>query len=175
MRRKTKNLTWSDYAEWLIKDYVCFDDWDMYKKIFLTLHNIDYYTVLSMDENRKSDGLYLRNYFNEEFQNCEIADEIYSNDCSVLEMLSAFSVRIDHEYIGELNTHGTCGLFMEMIDNLGLLKCPINKIESIVDIWLSRRFAPNGEGSIFPLSRPRRNQTLIQVWDQAMEYIFENY
>lgn len=73
--------------------------------------------------------------------------------------------------------------FWLMMNNLGLSKYDdrnlgtreANIINQKLDIWLSRQFKPNGEGSPFPLKGPCLDQRFVDLWQQANLYVTENF
>lgn len=135
------------------------------------LHNTEFIWVLDHDRRRALDGLTFRsNYpgFNE-FSLCD-----HNRPCSVLEMLAALAIRMDKEWIGNARINKAYIPFKDMIRNLGLNEK--NFYQKIND-WMYRRFGRNGEGSIFPLKYPipEEDQRNIEIWNQMVRYINENY
>jgi hypothetical protein len=168
---------WENYREWLV-DRVQFNK-NNYDDLIVILHQAPFYSCLARDDDRAKDGRYLRTEY---FQNDDLLDEIMSNykDCSVFEMLVAFSIRIDNEWIGDPGEEHPETIFWEMLCNLGLDKCTNRRINSkfvmeTLDIWVNRKFDSDGRGSIFPLKNTSRDQRSVEIWGQLQEYLGENY
>lgn len=168
---------WEKYEDWLL-DRVGFVD-TRYLDLMACLHRIPFKDNFGMDKNRKGDALELRrNFLEEERMNQYSLD--YYEDCYVLEVLVALAIRVDDEYIGNPEKPRPDRFLWEMITNLGLEKCSNSRFKEneIFDItvrWMCRNFRKNGEGSIFPIKKPTRDQRKIEIWDQLMEYLRENY
>lgn len=167
---------WADYKDWLL-DQVGFSN-ESYDLLMDELHNSPFIFLISRDANRAEDGVYLRGDFAEE-RGCH-PNFAGDTECSVLEMLVALAKRIDSEYIGDPSDEHPEIIFWEMLSNLGLDKCSNrrfrrNHVQNILTIWLRRDFERNGDGSIFPIRHPNRDQTEIEIWSQMNEYLTENY
>lgn len=186
MTRK-EEIMWNDYGKWIIEYLdvklvdVCPIN-DVYDgKMYEILHNMDYYWTenIPLDENRVGDGLYLRDIFLDQTYKTEKAIPYIFRDknCSVLEMLAGFAIRIDNEYLGSPSNPNADLIFDDMLDNLGIHWRDENEgfIQMAIQCWLDRKFAPNGHGSIFPLRNPTCDQRKIEMWSQMLAYISENY
>jgi hypothetical protein len=44
-------------------------------------------------------------------------------------------------------------------------------IEDILDIFVERKYDPNGYGGLFPLRCPKHDQREIEIWYQFNEYL----
>lgn len=162
---------WIKYKQWLLKK-VGFDD-NHYKKLIQFLDQTNYIWNIDWDENREMDGRYLR-------EECNLDLNPMDAPVSVLEVLIAFAIRIDDEYLGDPRDPHPEVIFSEMLDNLGLLyyddsHFSWSAIQNSLRVWLNREFEPNGVGSPFPLRHPPYDQREIQLWDQMNAYISENY
>lgn len=168
---------WKQYEEWLLNEAKFRKRG--YKKLIDQLHTTPFKTCIKMDKNRAGDGLYLRRRFCEETGMNEHALDYYDG-CHILEMLIALAIRIDDEYIGNPANPSPDGFFWKMIVNLGLESYTDRRYDEdeVFDIlikWMTRIFKKNGKGSIFPIKKPVEDQRKLQIWDQAMEYLSENY
>ena len=166
---------WDKYGQWLVRR-VGFRR-SGYSILMKELHNHPFHFFLRGDENRSEDGKYLRGDFIEE--NGEGGIMIYS-ECSTLEMLVAFAIRIDREYIGNPAEEHPEKIFWEMLRNLGLSRFNDNRyssndVNNILYTWQYREFEPDGVGSIFPLRFPKKDQRKIEIWSQMHEYLSERY
>lgn len=131
-----------------------------------------------MDENRDVDGLSLRkDYF---LDNNEDFPSWISAPRSCLEVLVAFSKRIEIEIMGEPGEDQIERWFWVMLDNLGLLEFDDfhynhGLVEHKLDIWLTRKFNSSGKNGIFPLKKLTSDQRDVEMWYQMHAYLNENY
>lgn len=144
------------------------------------LHNTEFTYVLNRDGNRFDDGMELRNDYEIPCSCRKYIDEFMNRPCSVLEMLMALAIRVDNEIIGDPAEEHPERFFMEMIENLGLLryrnyKFKMNEVTKIIQLWMHRRFHKDGVGSPFPVKYSRIDQRDFEIWDQMNTYISENY
>ncbi len=166
---------WASYKDWLLR--LVHVDSHGYFKLFEQLHNRVFTYVIPMDENRASDGISLREDFYSEMR---ISEGVFDHrdDCSVLEMLVALSLRIEREYAGDPLDERPGEIFWELLANLDLDQFEDrfysgSIVNDILDRWMTRQFAYNGDGSPFPICRPSRDQRYIEMWSQMMEYLSE--
>ena len=149
------------------------------------LHRINFYSLVPNDDNRASDGLRLREYFIDEYGSHLYAELPSQKEATVLEVMVALSYRLEFE-TAQSKWEKTIGeWFWILIDNLGLSnnddEAYINnqtvskKTVNIINRWLSREYEPNGNGGLFPLIKPKKDQRRIEIWYQMTEYIIENY
>jgi len=138
--------------------------------------------VVGHDENRLSDAFELRATFSNNFTD-PVLPKIFEEPMSVLEVLTAFAMRIDDDIMYDGSLHASKWFFI-MIDNLGMtnftddalgLDWTIEDEEQIVDIWMSRQYRGDGKGSIFPLKCPGVDQKNLEMWYQMQEWFRENY
>ena len=146
-----------------------------YKRLLERLHHIFFHWSIGLDENRVYDGLELRC----DFFGCDVGPD---KPCSVLEMLVAFAIRIDNEYVGDCGKEQPELIFWEMIKNLGLdryhdhaIRYSDVEIDHIVSDWMDRRIDYNGRGGLFPLKHTNRDQRDLELWVQMQEYVNEKY
>ena len=163
---------WYKYEKWLLK-YIGFKNKN-YTKLIDTLHSIDFMYIVPNDVNRLVDGLYIRKIFAKE-EGVSLED-FEGRQCSILEMLVAFSDRVYYEYTKVEKDNGPSGFFWEMIENLKLVqfsddKFDRMKVEKILKIWICREFSSDGKGSIFPMKFTRRDQRKVEIFSQMNEYL----
>ena len=161
-----KRAIHQDYKEWVIsllgrpKIPMMFVD---------ILYNVEFRWIIPEDRRRAEDGLNLRR----EYPKIRFLSEDDQNrPCSVLEMLAAFAIRIDREWVGNPGENRSYIVFDDMIRNLSLTKANANYV---LDRWLNRDFHPDGRGSIFPLIHPTADQRHVEIWRQMLAYINERY
>lgn len=173
MDRRKRDVK-KDYFLWLMEQ-ICFDR-DCYLELMTFLYETDFRYILHRDESRAVDGICLRDDF-ESFS----GERVSGKPCSVLEMLIALSIRIDTEYISDLNDEQKAGkIFWEMIKNLRLdiftdRHWNEQTVSEILDLWMERRFRSDGKGSIFPLKYSEKDQKNVEIWQQMLQYLDENY
>lgn len=170
-----------DYFDWLCE--IINLRQGKYDGLIHELYVTPFKWVLELDSNRVDDGLVLRG----EFPGVTYENEQFGDDqtCSVLEVLIALARKFDY-----ILSEDDCGdrtriWFWEMIGNLTLMYftdgvleenfSELNRVDRILDIWMSRKFDYDGAGSPFALMHPHRDQTKIQLIDQMNDYILENY
>lgn len=145
-----------------------------YTQLLEQLHETTFIFVIPSDRNRAGDGLYMRHVLNYRFD---------GRDCSVLEMLIAFSERAYREYFAGY-VDSVSDMFWRLIDNLELTEydnylydsneyLAERYVAAKLDTWLNRRFSYDGTGSIFPLKCPTKDQRTLEIWSQMNKYIAE--
>jgi len=144
--------------------------WSLAKILFTK----EYIWIVPNDDNRAEDGRALRREFCAETQ--IVADREWMElGCSMLEMLIALSRRLSFEADGEPRAW-----FWHFIHILGLssysddVRMPKRRIDAILDsvIWRTYRF--NGDGGLFPLKNPERDQRKVEIWYQLNAYLLEH-
>lgn len=147
------------------------------------LHGIPFYWLIEKDANRASDGVRLRDYYMNEMH--LYTDEEDTAPCSLLEMLIALAERMNFNLPTSENLIRTSEIFWDVfIRNLRLevygeqdryLERKRNHNGHIIRIFLDRHYMPDGKGGLFPLNKPRKDQTNVEIWYQMMAYLDENY
>lgn len=152
-----------------------------YQRLLTRLHEIDFNWIIPMDADRAADGTDLRYRFGYEnsYDSRLIADCLDSRPCSVLEMMVALAVRCE-EHIMEDEDEGdrTGQWFWNMIVSLGLGTMTDDRyderfVDMVVDQFMYRKYAPNGEGSLFTIDDPNRDMRSINIWYQMCLYLDE--
>ena len=165
------------YFHWLC-DFT--GDWASYKLLLRRLHDTPFLYILDRDENRAKDGIDLRYRFGRENGVAKAEIERYFDaSCSVLEMMIALAIRCEEHIMANSDLGDRTGRwFWGMIANLGLSLqmntnyCP-RKIDDILKDFLSRKYAPNGEGGLFTVHSSRFDLRSVEIWYQAMWYLRE--
>ena len=142
------------------------------------LFETEFYILIGNDSNRCADGIELR------YEYGLLKEENISEPCSVLEMLIGLARRMDYE-LSDDQFDRTGFYFWKMIRNLGLLDCDDNacnriphtetKIRTRIKRFMDRDYQYSGEGGLFPLRFPTRDQRDIEIWYQMNAYLSENY
>lgn len=152
-------------------------------ELFYVLDSIVFDYILEMDSNRYEDGINLRYRFGYEndISNQMITMKLGDEPCSVFEMLLALAKRCDESIMGTIDEDNTARWFWEFLNNLGLgvdyisHRVSKDEIEHKVDIFLTRKYAKDGRGSIFIFKDPTINAREMEIWYQLMRYLNENY
>lgn len=151
------------------------------------LHQHKFYYTVPHDQNREQDGLNLRETFLEETRQAteKNRERLNENPCSVLEMLIALSQRMESMYQDSPYEKTAQQWLSEMLSNLKigymtdgvLVEFPEYAITARRNIsaFLDRTYQANGDGGLFPLRRPTRDQRSIEIWSQMGDYCNEKY
>ena len=173
-----------DYFDWL---YNIIDDTD-YKYEHLINHIYDKVfdeesaVLIDKDVNRLEDALRLREDFIVEQlarEDEDFKEAFKLRPISLLEILISLSYRM--EDVMEIDRFPIW--FWEMLSNLGLEefdndnfnRFTIRKINKIINKFLNRNYEYDGNGGLFPLNNPPRDQRDEEIWYQMSAYLIENY
>ena len=164
-----------EYVQWILRQVG--DYHNRHRRLFQYMYEIPFKYSIKRDRNRESDALLFRENFIDEI---DYGRDVENDPCSVLEVLASLSIRIDNEYVGDPSDSRPDKIFWEMVCNLGLdqfddRRFDAGAIYEVVSRWLNRDFSYNGEGSIFPIKQPKRDQREAEIWVQMNDYLFENY
>ena len=131
-----------------------------------------------MDENRAIDAVSLRQEFLFD-SGYSTKIDLWDDKSNVLEVLLAFSRRIEIEIMGTPGDDHLERWFWEMIGNLGLLEAGIyddkSKIDKILEIWMDRKFSKQGKGNIFLTHKTDTDLREVEFWWQMQRYMSEFY
>ena len=172
----------SDYFQWLC-GIVHADDPDCsFYLLMRALFEHPFRWSVDNDENRAVDGECLREDFASQSPYLDYSS--IGGPCSVLEMLIALAFRINEEIMWRPGEDRTVVWFWEMVGNLALdaydddhWEEPRSRsaVDLIVDVWLDRRYDPDGTGGIFPNPETEVDQRDVEIWYQMNEYFLERY
>ena len=185
-------MTETSYFQWLC-DTVRSDQNDKsYYNLLGMMYETPFEVKIDNDINRAVDG--------NEFKSAYILDiygteapkdaDLYfrpEQNCSILEMIMGISKRMAFELAeDESEDFDFYRYFWEIIENLGLkrydddqfgdnfIRCKI-EIREILNKLNERKYKKSGEGGMFPLYRPQKNQKKVEIWYQMQAYINEQY
>lgn len=185
----TNNL---DSYDEIIKEYFIWlcgkvnVSYKLYGIIMKLLFDTIFDVKLPMDTNRFIDGIQLRELFlteNHYLNNTFFENIINDRPCSVLEVLIALAIRCDENimYDGEIGDR-SYKWFWIMIENLGLDILDVFIDEEIyselylkVLNFIDRNYEKNGQGGLFPLKNPKKDQRKVEIWYQMNEFLIENF
>lgn len=161
------------YFDWLCAK-VRLDRTPNYLELFRILHSHRFEVVHASDENRVADAIELREIFLSE-TNILGDDDWFGQESSVFEVLIAFSERASFQI--EMSSKDW---FWQFITNLRLedfrraSRSDRHTIHRVLDRFVQRTYESNGDGGLFPLRRPRRDQREIEIWYQFCDYVEDN-
>jgi hypothetical protein len=104
--------------------------------------------------------------------------------CTVLEMLIGVAQRLDWELQGGRFERPASDWFWVLIDNLDLTWCEnleYSKPDSRAEVefkvvrLLERGYSEDGNGGLFPLKSPKKDQRRVEIWYQMSAWVIENY
>ena len=172
------------YFAWLLDKIDSENRDDRYLVLLDILHSKEFYWLISNDDNRLQDGKELRITFSEEIGIKNIKS--LNNPCSVLEMLVALMFRFDDTMPEPENKkekkERPSKWFWEMLDNCGLTKYTDEymtqkdrriEVDEILNKVLSREYAKDGTGGLFPLKDAEVDQRKVEIWYQMNAYVME--
>ena len=160
-----------------------------YQILMDMLFELEYVPFMEQDENRATDGVYLRTVYEYE-SGVEIRPGWMDWPCSVLEMLVALAIKVEDTVMHDMNEGDrTAVWFWEMLDNMGLSGCTDAKwrrapkntsayVSDVVDIFLRRSYYRDGIGGIgclFPMENPPFDLRETQIWDQMNAYFWRRW
>lgn len=168
-----------EYFEWLM--YVAALS-NGYTKLARTLHQIQFYSIVRNDDNRGEDGKVLRKIFENEtlYRDYSCLDK----ECSMLEMLIGLAIRMESILEDSDEEDRTIKWFWEILNNAGLSKFSdidwnslggADAVTEIVRDILERKYSRSGDGGLFPLKAPKKDQRKVEIWYQLSAYLLENY
>ena len=167
------NLSKDEYFLWLVSKVGANES---YMSLCGQLYNIKFDWFVPNDDNRITDGLQLRQEYLEDFEDGIVTDMLYS-DCSVLEVIIGICYRFSYDSMLDIDD-----CFWDIVNNLQLEKYTDNsytrtsekQVATRIDRFINRTYRPNGQGGLFPLSKPHEDQTKVEIWYQMSAYLMEN-
>lgn len=168
-----------EYFSWLYSKFRPLDVDKLhlsYFRLCRLMYNKEYLWHVPNDDNRVNDGLDLRYTFL--FANhvpSEDAEVWRSMGCSFLEMLVALAYHL--EFDTEIPV---ADWLFELLVNLDLDSCndesyhfDADDIDLILNRVIFRTYSADGQGGLFPLRSPHRDQRKVEIWYQMSEYLLE--
>jgi hypothetical protein len=163
------------YFEWLYShiEKPNLDYWSLARILFRK----EFIWFVANDDNRVEDGRELRYEFSYE-TNTKLTPEWHSFGVSMLEMLIALSRRLSFQADGEPRDW-----FWELMANLDLVRFSdryfserdADKIDQILDRVIWRTYSYSGDGGLFPLENPDRDQRHVEIWYQMNAYVISTF
>jgi len=147
-----------------------------FQSLLYFMHRTEFVWRVSGDDNRAEDGRGLRQEFLYEIRE-ELAEPLAELECSVLEMMIAFSRR------AAFQTDMTpLEWFWIMLENLGIAHLCDSEFDGsdatamlgqILEDLVWRRYDEKGRGGLFPLRNPSQDQREVEIWYQFCEYLVD--
>lgn len=167
------------YFTWLYRQVANPDVKDKslsYWKLLKELYTKEFVWIVPHDDNRLEDGKELRIEFIREENLQDVDIEWVGLGCSVLELMVGLSRRLSFEAGGEPHYW-----FWHLMENLGIHRysddwrprLPKQHINKILDRVIFRTYKPNGDGGLFPLKHPEKDQRKVELWYQLSAYVLE--
>jgi hypothetical protein len=146
--------------------------WDALRQ----MHEKEFVWIVPNDDNRVVDGIELRDtFFAERGFPLELMNRDDFGPCSTLETMIGLSRKLAFYADGEPE-----GWAWQLFCNLGLHKFPdplskrkAAKLDEILDRMIWRTYDPDGTGGFFPITRPKMDQTKVELWYQMGAYVDE--
>ena len=167
------------YFDWLYTNVVRIEGRTpstSYRSLLFAIHSCEYQWLVIGDDNRAADGEELRREFLNQFDISNPDPGWLDLECSVLEMLVAFSRRCAFQTAWDEKEW-----FWIFLDNLHLSEISdgVYKEQSLyiypaISTFVGREYDRHGVGGIFPMIRTRRDQRNQELWNQFSEYLVEN-
>lgn len=167
------------YLEWLYGQVGAVDlrsSDHTYWGLFKLLYTKEFVWIVPNDDNRAEDGRSLRLEFSQELNLGGLDPDWLALSCSFLELLVGLSRRIAFEMEDSPRLW-----FWHLIDTLELgdftdaEEVPVNTVDDILDRVIWRQYEPNGEGGLFPLQNPTKDQREVELWYQLNAYLIERF
>ena len=182
----------TSYFQWLCDLVRCDQGDKSYYNLLGIMYETPFEIKIDNDGNRAVDGNEFKSayildiYGTEEQKNIDFHMPAEQN-CSILEMIMGISKRMAFELAeDESEDCDFYKYFWEILDNLDLIKYNDDKISEeyavsklkiyeILNKLNERKYKKSGEGGMFPLYRPQKNQKKVEIWYQMQAYINEQY
>ncbi len=146
-----------------------------YFEIARILFETPFRAVLIFDQNRSLEAFSMREWL------FGSVGKDYKGPVNCLEILWSVALKMSDLSVGNDGYLDPREGFWEIFSNLGLDK--FEEIRSIsegreasflINRWLDRGFDRRGNGGLFPLKKPRKDQRKVEIWYQMQEYLEEN-
>lgn len=152
-----------------------------YAKICSRMHQVKFNWSVPNDDNRAADGKELRELFLDEEEHRDPGDydeEWLGLDASVFEVLVALCHRANYMIDADVEQ-----FFETLLINLKLTDCfdaaltnaaADTRVARIIEKFNERQYSRSGQGGLFPLKHPSKDQREVEIWYQMAEYMTEN-
>lgn len=144
-----------------------------YWELARQLYSKEFIWFVPNDDNRIEDGKELRYEFIDD-RHIDAETDWMELGCSMLELLVGLSRRLAFEAEGKPRDW-----FWEMLTNIGINShndksgYSPEEVDEILNAVIFRTHQPNGQGGLFPLQHPDRDQRRVEIWYQLSAYLLE--
>lgn len=184
METATESRDLQRYLQWIINK----TGLTRYTHLSRVLFDVPFRSCIRMDENRASDGLYMREEYIDRHPGSEYGVSCHlDGQCSVLEFLVSFSDRVEEATSYRHDRRYWVSYFLE---NMGLIGFDDRyfadnpdrepdvegAIAERLSRTLDRRYSHDGShGGLFVLRRPPCDLRNVEYWWQMQYYVLERY
>ena len=148
-----------------------------YNLLLNYLKSVPFRWSIDRDSNRAADGRNLRYIFE-----VETGKELLlgKEPVNCLEVFIGLSARMNDDIFEILPGASPARFFWMMMENCGLdtftNECfDEEDVELILNKILDRKYSKTGNGGLFPLKHPKKDQRNVELWYQMQAYILENF
>ena len=172
----TKNEIVDEYFEWLF--YMVDDGGVSFRKLLMRMHDTEFVYILPMDENRASEGEYLRYRFAvDQDEDTDYILDVLDGPCSVLEMMVALALHCEENIMDDPKYGNRTGQwFWGMVNNLGL-GAMYDKlyderyVDEVITRFLNREYERDGRGGLFTIKNCKYDLRDVEIWHQLSWYL----
>lgn len=170
------------YFRWLVRTYLQDSEGlpNGYGLLLAQMLRKEYYYFVDYDENRANDGIFLR----ERYLDTDGGDQgvVPEGPCSFLEFLISIAVRLEDMLYDGVQIP-VSEYFWELASRLRLTEYNDDAysysdtqfvVDAIMTSFMDRCYSKTGEGGLFPLRPPCKDQTKTEVWYQLNAYLIQN-
>lgn len=165
------------YLSWLysqVDDHRVTDPSRTHWRLFTQLYKKEFVWFIPNDDNRIADGTALRYEFVDQSGLGDVDIGWIHLGCSMLELLIGLARRLSFEAGREPSDW-----FWNLLHNLGIDHFNDREtrgdgyIDEVLDRVIWRTYEPNGNGGLFPLRYPSKDQRDVELWYQLNAYVLE--
>lgn len=160
---------------------------DGYSRLCEVLQDCAFFTIVRMDENRREEGMSLRNEAESDmaFGGDIRIEQPFVYTCSMMEIIVVMARRMNYEMLDSEYEADIGKWAIELFSNAGLSGFTNsvfdsddnakNEAEAVVKDIVYHRYGFDGEGGLFPLKQPKYDQRTTELLTQMNNYLAENY
>lgn len=149
-----------------------------FRSLFRQLHSTIFVAIVGHDENRIADAKDLRYEFLADDEDEQGDLDWMRSPCSMLELLVILSRFASFEMDDRATSwfwHFLDVLKLEQFNDRNYDEASQEEIERTLNRFIWRQYEPNGEGGLFPLRNPIRDQRDVELWYQLSAYLVEQF
>lgn len=149
-----------------------------HRKLFRQLQETIFVAIVANDENRIEDAKDLRYEFLGQNEDVQGDPDWMRSPCTMLELLIILSRQLGFEMDEDPKIwfwHLIEVLELEQFNDREYDDHAEEAIGKTLDRVIWRNYEPNGQGGLFPLRRPDRDQRNVELWYQLNAYLLEQF